>query len=246
MQAFGRENLRQSAGTLPKGTAGNLRALASLAHSGSLRGIFSAVHAVGKNDSGHFAGSGRRNLRGLPEHRRSIAISGCFAPANRAASSKQPRFFRRWRRFGCFPLRTPLEPRSRCGGNIGDGDAGDGNLRFPQAVEKVRWTFSTAFTMPRFSARAAGRKAAAARRKRLLTQAFCRHSIQHEGAPAPSYSPCKKGLFSFRQGFSTSCGNLRFPGPSLDGFRRLRAAVPCSRYAGTSGTEIPGVPLLPF
>ena len=37
--------------------------------------------------------------------------------------------------------------------------------------------------MPRFSARAAGRKAAAARRKRLLTQAFCRHSIQHEGAP---------------------------------------------------------------
>ena len=76
--------------------------------------------------------------------------------------------------------------------------------RWFQAVEKVRWTFSTAFTMPRFSARAAGRKAAAARRKRLLTQAFCRHSIQHEGAPAPSYSPCKKGLFSFRQGFSTS------------------------------------------
>ena len=73
-----------------------------------------------------------------------------------------------------------------------------------QAVEKVHWTFSTAFTMPRFSARAAGRKAAAARRKRLLTQAFCRHSIQYEGAPAPSYSPCKKGLFSFRQGFSTS------------------------------------------
>ena len=53
----------------------------------------------------------------------------------------------------------------------------------PQAVEKVRWTFSTACTMPRFSAREAGRKAAAARRKRLLTQAFCRHSIQHEGAP---------------------------------------------------------------
>ena len=52
-----------------------------------------------------------------------------------------------------------------------------------QAVEKVHRTFSTAFTMPRFSARAAGRKAAAARRKRLLTQAFCRHSIQHEGAP---------------------------------------------------------------
>ena len=73
-----------------------------------------------------------------------------------------------------------------------------------QAAEKVQWTFSTAFTMPRFSARTAGRKAAAARRKRLLTQAFCRHSIQHEGAPAPSYSPCKKGLFSFRQGFSTS------------------------------------------
>ena len=52
-----------------------------------------------------------------------------------------------------------------------------------QAVEKVHRTFSTAFTMPRFSARAAGRKAAAARRKRLLTQAFCRHSIQYEGAP---------------------------------------------------------------
>ena len=54
--------------------------------------------------------------------------------------------------------------------------------------------------MPRFSAHAAGRKAAAAQRKRLLTQAFCRHSIQYEGAPAPSYSPCKKELLSFKQG----------------------------------------------
>ena len=219
MQAFGRENLRQSAGTLPKGTAGNLRALASLAHSGSLRGIFSAVHAVGKNDSGHIAGSGRRNLRGLPEHRRSIAISGCFAPANRAASSKQPRFFRRWRRFGCFPLRTPLEPRSRCGGNIGDGDAGDGNLRFPQAVEKVRWTFSTAFTMPRFSARAAGRKAAAARRKRLLTQAFCRHSIQHEGAPGHRRGIAISGLFW--------AGNRAASSQPVRFFRRWRRFAGC-------------------
>ena len=144
-----------------------------------------------------------------------------------------------------YVLKTRLPPNCTTGFLDSLSPETENRLR-AQAVEKVRWTFSTAFTMPRFSARAAGRKAAAARRKRLLTQAFCRHSIQHEGAPAPSYSPCNKGLFSFRQGFSTSYGNLRFPGPSLDGFRRLRAAVPCSRYAGTSGTEIPGVPLLPF
>ena len=54
--------------------------------------------------------------------------------------------------------------------------------------------------MSRFSDRYAVRKSAAVRRKRLLTQAFCRHSIQYEGAPAPSYSPCKKELLSFKQG----------------------------------------------
>ena len=53
--------------------------------------------------------------------------------------------------------------------------------------------------MSRFSDRYAVRKSAAVRRKRLLTQAFCRHSIQYEGAPAPSYSPCKKELLSFKQ-----------------------------------------------
>ena len=52
---------------------------------------------------------------------------------------------------------------------------------FFQSVEKVRWTFSTDFLMSRFSDRDAARKAAAARRKRLPQQAFCRHSISHEG-----------------------------------------------------------------
>ena len=58
--------------------------------------------------------------------------------------------------------------------------------------------------MSRFSDRYAVRKSAAVRRKRLLTQAFCRHSIQYEGAPAPSYSPCKKELLSFKQGIFDS------------------------------------------
>ena len=44
--------------------------------------------------------------------------------------------------------------------------------------------------MPRFFVCYAVQKAAAARRKRPRLRAFCRHSIQHEGAPAPSYSPC--------------------------------------------------------
>ena len=55
------------------------------------------------------------------------------------------------------------------------------------------------FDSLRFSDRYAVRKSAAVRRKRLLTQAFCRHSIQYEGAPAPSYSSCKKELLSFKQ-----------------------------------------------
>ncbi|MDY3986131.1 hypothetical protein, partial [Dysosmobacter sp.] len=42
---------------------------------------------------------------------------------------------------------------------------------------------------------------AAARRKRLLAQAFCRHLIPHEGAPAPSYSPCKMQPSCFKQWF---------------------------------------------
>ena len=68
------------------------------------------------------------------------------------------------------PEMQPKQPGSRC-------------FRAVQAIEKVRWTFSTAFTMPRFFVCFAVQKAAAARRKRLLSQAFCRHSIQHEGAP---------------------------------------------------------------
>ena len=68
------------------------------------------------------------------------------------------------------PEMQPKQPGSRC-------------FRAVQAIEKVRWTFSTAFTMPRFFVCFAVQKAAAARRKRLLPQAFCRHSIQHEGAP---------------------------------------------------------------
>lgn len=38
----------------------------------------------------------------IPQHRRGMTIPGYFVFANRAASSKQPRFIRRWRRFGCF------------------------------------------------------------------------------------------------------------------------------------------------
>ena len=70
-----------------------------------------------------------------------------------------------------------------------------------QAVEKVRWTFSTAFTMPRFFVCSAGQKAAAVRRKRLLPQAFCRHLIQNEGTPVPSYSPCETERFFSKQRF---------------------------------------------
>ena len=44
--------------------------------------------------------------------------------------------------------------------------------------------------MPRFFVCFAVQKAAAARRKHLLPLAFCSHLIQHEGTPAPSYSPC--------------------------------------------------------
>ena len=53
---------------------------------------------------------GRGETRGDSEfqHRRGIAIPGPFGAANRAASSKQARFIRHWRRFACFP-HTPLK-----------------------------------------------------------------------------------------------------------------------------------------
>ena len=49
-------------------------------------------------------------------HRRGIAIPGPFGSANRAASSKPARFFRRWRRFAAFLF--PAKPASLgfCGG----------------------------------------------------------------------------------------------------------------------------------
>lgn len=57
------------------------------------------------------------------------------------------------------------------------------------------------FTMPRFFVCSAVQKAAATQRKRLLQQVFCRHSIQHEGTPAPSYSPCETERFFSKQRF---------------------------------------------
>ena len=37
------------------------------------------------------------------EHRRGIAVCGLLKTTNSAASSKQARFFRHWRRIACFP-----------------------------------------------------------------------------------------------------------------------------------------------
>ena len=56
--------------------------------------------------------------------------------------------------------------------------------------------------MPHFFLCFAVQKAAAVRRKRLLPQAFCSHSIQHEGTTAPSYSPlCETERFFSKQKF---------------------------------------------
>ena len=91
--------------------------------------------------------------------------------------------------------------------------------------------------MSRFSDRYAVRKSAAVRRKRLLTQAFCRHSIQYEGAPAPSYSPCKKELLSFKQRIFDK---LKAPGPMVRGpcdlfYSLLNASMGFSRAAFLAG-----------
>ena len=49
-------------------------------------------------------------------HRRGIAIPGPFGSANRAASSKPARFFRRWRRFAAFLFPTKPASLGFCGG----------------------------------------------------------------------------------------------------------------------------------
>ena len=48
-------------------------------------------------------------------HRRGIAIPGPFGSANRAASSKPARFFRRWRRFAAFLFPTKPASLGFCG-----------------------------------------------------------------------------------------------------------------------------------
>ena len=64
------------------------------------------------------------------QHRRGIAIPGPFGAANRAASSKQARFIRHWRRFACFP-HTPLKrpDQGACGPSILDYTPGGGAER---------------------------------------------------------------------------------------------------------------------
>ena len=51
-------------------------------------------------------------------HRRGIAIPGPFGSANRAASSKPARFFRRWRRFAAFLFPTKPASLGFCGGPL--------------------------------------------------------------------------------------------------------------------------------
>ena len=106
--------------------------------------------------------------------------------------------------------------------------------------------FFDAFTIPRFSGRSAARKSAAARRKRLLAQAFCRHLIPHEGAPAPSYSPCKMQPSCFKQRFfdklrrrkSGACFSACPFGRHFFALKRhgtrasAKARVPCHRRKG--------------
>ena len=46
---------------------------------------------------------GAMKIAGFANHRRGNTIPGPVGAANRAASSKQARCFRRWRRFACFP-----------------------------------------------------------------------------------------------------------------------------------------------
>ena len=56
------------------------------------------------------ASSSAGSASGILAHRCASRFPGTFVPANRGASSKCPRFFRRWRRFGhsCPPLRQPI------------------------------------------------------------------------------------------------------------------------------------------
>ena len=88
--------------------------------------------------------------------------------------------------------------------------------------------FFDAFTIPRFSGRSAARKSAAARRKRLLAQAFCRHLIPHEGAPAPSYSPCKMQPSCFKQWFFDKLSRCPAKGHRLQTVVSRRAFPPPS------------------
>ena len=57
-------------------------------------------------------------------------------------------------------------------------------------------------------------KAAAVRRKRLVPQAVCRHSIQHGGTPAALVLPLRNGtLFLQAKVFRQAEGTVRMDGP---------------------------------
>ena len=72
------------------------------------------------------------------QHRRGIAIPSPFGASNRAASSKQARFIRHWRRFACFP-HTPLKrpDQGACGPPILDFTPGGGTAAEREAVPFV-------------------------------------------------------------------------------------------------------------
>ena len=54
---------------------------------------------------GFFGGGDPSGASRHPAHRRASRFPGTIVPANRGASSKSPRFFCHWQRFGDFPLR---------------------------------------------------------------------------------------------------------------------------------------------
>ena len=56
-----------------------------------------------RGDAGHHRQDCTGPGAGDADHRRGNTIPGPVGAANRAASSKQARCFRRWRRFACFP-----------------------------------------------------------------------------------------------------------------------------------------------
>ena len=82
---------------------------------------------------------GAMKIAGFANHRRGKTIPAPVGAANRAASSKQARCFRRWRRFACFPHFLWVLPKDYARRRASEANRPSGRLLGRRETGRARW-----------------------------------------------------------------------------------------------------------